>query len=93
MESWVQSIGTAPIASLVVVLCGVIVLMARHIVQQHERRIEDQRLHTKELRELIEMVSPAVSSAAAGMTSAAAAMTAAREAMQITTGVVERMGR
>ena len=93
METWVQSVGVAPIASLIVALCGVIALMARHIVKQQDQRIEDQKTNAKELRDLTVATNAGLSSAAQGMTAAAAGMNSAREAMQTATAVMERMGR
>lgn len=93
MEGWVQSIGVAPIASLIVVLCTAIVLLARHIVKQQDQRIEDQKAHAKELRDLTVATNAGLSSAAQGMSAAAAGMNSAREAMQTTTAVMERLGR
>ncbi len=93
METWVQSIGVAPIATAFFVLCGVIVLMARHIVRQQDARIEDQKTCLKEVRELTVATNAALSSASQGMTAAAAGMNGAREAMQVATAVMERSGR
>ena len=93
METWVQSVGVDPIASLIVALCGVIALMARHIVKQQDQRIEDQKTNAKELRDLTVATNAGLSSAAQGMTAAAAGMNSAREAMQTATAVMERMGR
>lgn len=90
METWVQSIGVAPIASLIVGLCAVIVVMARHIVKQADQRIEDQKANAKDLRDLTVATNAGLSSAAQGMTAASAGMSTAREAMQIATAVMQR---
>lgn len=93
METWVQSIGAYPIATLIVALCGVIVIQARHIVKQQDLRIEDQKANAKELRDLTVATSAGLSSAAQGMAAAAAGMNSARETMQTATAVMERVGR
>ena len=93
METWVTSIGAAPIATLIVALCGVIIVQARYIVRQQDQRIEDQKANAKELRDLTVASNAGLSSAAQGMTSAAAGMNSAREAMQTATAVMERIGR
>lgn len=93
LESWVQSIGTAPIATLVFVLCATIGLMARHIVKQQADRIADQKAAFTEVKELAVATNAALSSASQAMSGAGAAMNSAREAMQVATAVMERAGR
>lgn len=93
MESWVQSIGAAPIATAFVVLCGVILLMARHIIKMQDGRIEDQRACLKEVRDLTVATNSALSAASQAMAAAGAGMNSAREAMQVATAVMQRTGQ
>lgn len=93
MESWVQSIGVAPVASAFVGLCIVILFMARHIIKQQDARIEDQRACLKEIKDLTVATNSALSAASQAMTAAGAGMNSAREAMQTATAVMERTGR
>ena len=93
MESWVQSFLTAPVATVLALLCGVIGVMARHIVKQQDARIEDHRACLKESRELIVATNAALSSTSQAMTAAGAGLNSAREAMQVATAVMERASR
>lgn len=93
METWVQSIGTAPIATLLFVLCAVILLMARHIIKQQDQRIADQKAAFLEVKELAVATNTALSSASQAMAANGATLTAAREAMQTATALMERSGR
>lgn len=93
LESWVQSIGTAPIATLLAVMGAAILLMARHIVQQQKERIADQKASHQEVKELAVATNAALSSASQAMAAAGAGMNSAREAMQVATAVMERAGR
>ena len=93
METWVQSFGAAPIATIFFVLCSTVALMARHIVKQQDARIEDHRNYLRESREMAEATNAALSSASQAMTAAGAGMASAREAMQIATAVMQRSER
>lgn len=74
-------------------LCGVIGLMARHIIKMQDSRIEEQRICLKDVRELTLATNAALSSASQAMAAAGAGMNSAREAMQVATAVMERTGR
>lgn len=93
METWVQSIGAAPIATLIVVLCGVIVWLARLIVRQQDERLADQKAAFADLKEVTVAANTALSSASQAMTANGAILASAREAMQVATAVMERAGR
>lgn len=104
MESWVSSIGTAPIATLIFVMGAVIVFLWRHNVSERKTDQETiqrlQREHQAELREMYRetrdltvATNAALSSTSQGLTAAAASMNSARETMQVTTAVMERIGR
>ena len=93
MEPWIETIGMAPIATLIVALCGVIVVQARHIVRQQDAMMEVQRDCLKDVKELTVATNSALSSASQAMTAAGAGMNTAREAMQVATAVMERSGR
>lgn len=93
LETWVQSIGVYPIATLIVALCGVIIVQARHIVRQQDLRIEDQKAAFKEVKDLAVATNTALSSASQAMTANGAGMSSAREAMQVATAVMERACR
>lgn len=93
MESWVQTIGVAPVATAFVGLCIVILFMARHILKQQDARIEDQKACLKEVKDLTVATNAALSAASQAMTAAGAGMNSAREAMQTATAVMERSVR
>ena len=93
METWVQSIGAAPIATAFFALCCVIAVMARHIVKQQETILTVQRECSKEVKDLTVATNAALSSNSQALTAAAAGMSAARETMQMATAVMERTAR
>lgn len=93
MESWVQSIGLYPIATLLVAMGGVIIFQARYIVKQQDARISDQKEAFKEVREIAVATNAALSSASQAMAANGASLTSAREAMQAATAVMERSGK
>lgn len=93
MENWVTSIGTAPIATAFFVLGAVCALLGRHVLKQQEAILTIQRDCSREVRELTVATNAALSSTSQALTAAAASMNSARETMQVTTAVMERMGR
>lgn len=100
MESWVSHIGTAPIATLIFVMGGIIVFLWRHQAAQQQTIIDLQREHAtaqresfREVKDLTVATNAALSSTSQGLTAAAASMNSARETMQVTTAVMERIGR
>lgn len=93
METWVQSIGTAPIATAFTVAGLVIGLMARHIVKQQDAIVTLQRECLREVKDLTVATNAALSSASQAMTAAGAGMNSAREAMQVATAVMQRTER
>lgn len=93
METWVQSIGAAPIATAFFILCATVAFLARHIIAQQEARIEDHRNYLRESREMAAATNSALSSASQAMAAAGAGMASAREAMQIATAVMQRSER
>lgn len=93
METWVTTIGTAPIAVLVFVLGSVIVLMARHIVKLQDTIVTMQGECLRDVKDLTVATNAALSSASQAMSAAAAGMSTAREAMQVATAVMQRSGQ
>lgn len=93
MESWVQTIGAAPIATGFFAMGCVILLMARHILKQQEMIVSLQRECFAEVTKLTIATSAALSSNGQAMTAVGAGMASAQRAMEVATAVIERTGR
>ncbi len=93
METWITSIGVAPVATAFAALCLVIGLMARHIIKQQETILTIQRECLDEVKELTVATNAALSTNSQALTVAGVGMNSAREAMQLAAAIFERMGR
>lgn len=90
METWVATIGTAPIAAAFFVAGAVIVALARHIVKLQDAIVTMQRDCLREVKDLTVATNAALSSASQAMAASGAGMSSAREAMQVATAVMQR---